>query len=599
MFMMATKNTVKTRFIALARNIKVKLSTVSKRFPETMLMCLLTTATLMVLNNDLIDDRQMVTRLAMVLALGVPLSLCVRLFFERAPAAKKWIKALVYLASATGLLLYYLVLLEDFGMVSISRYIAVTFALYLAFAVIPHFYRKEDFELYVIKLFISFLITYLYAVILYLGLAAILATISYLFSVNISSRFYIDLLLLVAGLLGPAFFLAEMPAISKEIYLESYPGVLNVLLSYILLPLILAYSLILYAYFIRVALTAQWPDVMVSHLVLWYAIASLLVIFCISPLRIVNLWLKSFIAYFPKLILPLLVMMFVAMGIRVNAYGITENRYFVIAAGLWVTGSMLYFFFNKKQRTIFIPFSLALLAVLSVFGPWSSYSVSVRSQNQRFEKILISRGLVHDGRIVAPSADIPSIERREISSIILYFGRYHELDKLRLLPEDFTINQMEDLFGFPLHDEYHYDPYNMVHFNYSLENMEAVWNISGYDYFREISPRRPALPGGGFKGDHQIDISYSSQDHTLQISLAGEVIYRRDITGLLSKVHRGNEGKNAVENEKMVFSERKEGLELLYIFNRVSGFENKSTGEITFEPPGIFLFLRVESQEIF
>ena len=64
-------------------------------------------------------------------------------------------------------------------------------------------------------------------------------------------------------------------------------------------------------------------------------------------------------------------MMFVAMGIRVSAYGITENRYFVLAAGLWVTGSMLYLIFAKRPRNVFLPASLALVVVLSVYGPWS------------------------------------------------------------------------------------------------------------------------------------------------------------------------------------------------------------------------------------
>jgi len=58
------------------------------------------------------------------------------------------------------------------------------------------------------------------------------------------------------------------------------------------------------------------------------------------------------------LILPLLAMMFIAMGIRINAYGITENRYFVLAAGLWVTGSMLYLIISKEPRNVYLPASL-------------------------------------------------------------------------------------------------------------------------------------------------------------------------------------------------------------------------------------------------
>ena len=96
-------------------------------------------------------------------------------------------------------------------MVAVSRYAAIILALFLAFTFIPYFFRRQNYELYVIKLFISFLITYLYAAILFGGLSAILATISYLFSVNVPSELYLDIWLVVAGIVAPAFFLADIP----------------------------------------------------------------------------------------------------------------------------------------------------------------------------------------------------------------------------------------------------------------------------------------------------------------------------------------------------------------------------------------------------
>ena len=255
--------------------------------------------------------------------LGIP-SLCIKVFLERV-SLQRAIIVLIYLAALAGLSLYYLFLLKDFGMVAISRYTAVSLALYLAFAYIPYFYRKGDFELYVIRLLLSFLVTYLYASILYAGLAAILLTTGYLFPVYIPEELYLDLWLITAGVLAPAFFLADIPGEDRALLPESYPRVLQVLLSYIVMPLILAYSLILYAYFALILVTAQWPELMVSHLVLWYAILATLVIFCLYPLRPANPWIRVTTTILPGLNLPLLAMMFIAMGIRINAYGFTEN----------------------------------------------------------------------------------------------------------------------------------------------------------------------------------------------------------------------------------------------------------------------------------
>ena len=94
---------------------------------------------------------------------------------------------------------------------------------------------------------------------------------------------------------------------------------------------------------------------------------------------------KNIQRFFPLLLLPLLLLMFAAMWVRIRAYGITENRYFVLAAGIWAAASMLYLIIAKKPKNLYLPVALALVALLC-FGPWSSYSVAMDSQNRRFEK---------------------------------------------------------------------------------------------------------------------------------------------------------------------------------------------------------------------
>ena len=68
----------------------------------------------------------------------------------------------------------------------------------------------------------------------------------------------------------------------------------------------------------------------------------------ITPILDKNKWAYRFKHWFPKFILPILIMMFISIGIRIRQYGVTENRYFVIILGLWVLGIMLYFTFTKN-----------------------------------------------------------------------------------------------------------------------------------------------------------------------------------------------------------------------------------------------------------
>ena len=85
------------------------------------------------------------------------------------------------------------------------------------------------------------------------------------------------------------------------------------------MPIITVYTAILYVYFVKILITLQWPVGMVAHLVIWYSIISTGVIFLISPLIEGNKWVKNFIFWFTKLVIPIMIMMFVSLGIRINA----------------------------------------------------------------------------------------------------------------------------------------------------------------------------------------------------------------------------------------------------------------------------------------
>lgn len=589
--------TRRERLVKFGKTLLAKLFSSLQRFPETLLFCAATVTVLIFLVHGKpgtgVEFEESLGRLAAVLALGIPLSLSIKVFFERAKFLKIPLKILIYAAAAAGLTLYYFFLLQDFSMVSLSRYVAISLALYLAFTFIPYFYRRQNYELYVIRLFISFLITYLFAAILFGGLSAILATINHLFSAGISEKIYIDIWLIVAGIFAPAFFLADIPKGDREVEPESYPRVISVLLSYIVMPLILAYCAILYVYFVKILVTRQWPEVMVSHLVLWYAITSTLVIFCIHPLRRANRWIKTFISYFPILILPLLGMMFAAMGIRVAAYGITENRYFVLATGLWVTGSMLYLIFARKPRNVFLPASLALVAVLAVCGPWSSYSVSALSQNRRFEKIAAEYNLIQDGKITKSAADLPRTAQSEISSIILYFDRHHGLDRLRALPDGFETDRMEALFGFPLYPEYEFPSDGEIYFHYTLDDKEAYWDISDFDYFMQFSPA-----GQRYLADN-FEVIYSPEDHELKIMLQDKEVYSQNAAEIAIKLHRDNAGKSKelLPKDEMTFIDRRGDLNLLYIFKVIGGWEKSATGEVRVDFLDFYLFVSPGPEE--
>jgi len=251
-----------------------------KRFPVTILFSTAVAVMLIIINElqPITSQLETLTKITMTFVLGIPLSLCIKLFFERKDSGKLSELIGLYITGGLVLLLYYFFLLDQLTMVSITRYTAVSLALYLGFLLIPYLLKKEQFEMYVIKICTGFFITVIYSAVLYLGLAAILLTIDQLLGVHVAGEVYYYTLLFVACVFAPSYFLADIPLKDQQFKQEDYSKVLRVLLLYIVMPLLTAYTTILYLYFIKIIVIRQWPVGLVSHLVLWYSVIVTIVL---------------------------------------------------------------------------------------------------------------------------------------------------------------------------------------------------------------------------------------------------------------------------------------------------------------------------------
>lgn len=545
-----------------------------KRFPVTILFSTAVAVMLIIINElqPITSQLETLTKITMTFALGIPLSLCIKLFFERKDSGKLSELIGLYITGGLVLLLYYFFLLDQLTMVSITRYTAVSLALYLGFLLIPYLPKKEQFEMYVIKICTGFFITVIYSAVLYLGLAAILLTIDQLLGVHVAGEVYYYTLLFVACVFAPSYFLADIPLKDQQFKQEDYSKVLRVLLLYIVMPLLTAYTTILYLYFIKIIVIRQWPVGLVSHLVLWYSIIVTIVLFFITPIKDKNRWANKFSVWMPKIILPLLIMMFISMGIRINAYGVTENRYYVVVLGLWVFGVMLYFSFIKKRANIVLPVTLALIALVSVFGPLSSYSISTLSQNNRLQAILVRNNMLKEGKIQIAPADISREDKYEISRKLDYFKNSHSLKDVKHLPENFKIEDMDRVFGFSYENSY-----SQPRFYYFVRNQsEDAVDIKEYDYLfdtRNLDNNTIA--------SNTIDINYDHESAIIEITYQGNLLYQKDLNLYVKELfdkYEPAEGETLLPPEEMTFVEENEKIKVKFIFLNIAGDSDLSTG---------------------
>jgi hypothetical protein len=337
--------------------------------------------------------------------------------------------------------------------------------------------------------------------------------------------------------------------------------------------------------------TLQWPVGMVGHLVLWYSVISTIVIFLIHPIFSENKWAKNFSFWFTKLILPLLVIMFISVGIRIRAYGITENRYFVVILGLWVLGIMFYWNLSRARRNIVLPVSLAVIAFISVLGPWSAYSLSKSSQNNRFISIVSKYNMIDNGQIVKPKTDIVKKDQKEINEILKYFDKSHSLNNIKYLPKDFSLGNMKDLFGFD-YQEYYNEPGNISYFSYSLNMISSPFEIRDYDYW--FSFRYPG--NTNIQSNQNIKAEYNAGNQELKITYNGTEVYKSNLSDYADKLYEkyGTSGGPDIKPEAMIFADENNKVKIKLLFVNVHGNRNSNLDKTEFNSIDFDLLVKIK-----
>lgn len=568
------------------KNIINKLNFSLKRFPLTILFSI-SVAALLIMISEINPTNDTPNKVAMTLALGIPLSLCTKLYFERKNETNILKRSIIYTLNIFLLILYHLLFLSNLEMVSITRYIAVSFTLYLSFIFIPFFFKKDYFEKYVIILLSFLLLTIIYSAVMYAGLSAILFAIDKLIGIHILSKVYYYTFLIVAFIFAIPYFLGLIPFKKEDLSVKPYPKALKVLLLYIVMPLLTVYTIILYIYLGKILVTRIWPIGMVSNLVLWYSIIVAIVLFFITPLKSTDKWAGIFFKFSPKIILPILIMMFISIGIRVNAYGITERRYYVLILALWVLCIMLYFSFIKNLRNILLPITLCLLSIISVFGPLSSFSVSKLSQNIRFEKILIENNMLVSGQVQS-STSISKEDKINISSILSYFNTNHSLKDVKYLPKTFKLDDMKNLFGFSY--ESPSNEYSGQDYFYINSKTEKAIDIKGYDYLfdmRSMNTSKNSLIYAVF--------NYETGD--LKLVSQGKNIYQKNLNSFVKEIidkHVDIRNEITLSNDEMTMNEENDKVKVKVVFLNISGRKNSTSQDINAKGNEFYILVKLK-----
>jgi hypothetical protein len=210
-----------------------------------------------------------------------------------------------------------------------------------------------------------------------------------------------------------------------------------------------------------------------------------------------SLFYKKYI--FIALIIPIILLV-IAISVRINEYGITENRYIISLIAAWLIFISSYFGFSKKGMLKVIPISLAIISLLAIApSPISMFSQSISSQASRLKSSMTELGIIENGKLIKPisiqnkrlegqvNEGISALRKR---GAVLLIDQW--LDKPMISGMDKTSERDEVAEDYAISRAFGLDPYEMAtetgsinYFNFYADN-SMTKNIAGYDSLRVI-----------------------------------------------------------------------------------------------------------------
>lgn len=327
-------------------------------------------------------------------------------------------------------------------------YFTLIAALVVASSFIAKFSYHEDYVAYVAKILKAFIISNIYSFIVFVGMSSIVFAMNSLFNFNFGSIVYLRLGIISFILFNVITFFQDFPKVRDSFTDYKYPKAFKILLVYIITPLVIIYTLILLIYFIKILVLWQIPNNLIVNLVIWFSSFAVIYLFFLSRVDSIA-FINKFKVIFPISLFPLLAMMFFAIYLRISEYGLTENRYIVIAAGLWVFLSLIYYIFYRNNSNITIPIFLAIIILITGIGPASAIRLSTRSQNARFERLLKENNMIA-GQYINSDVNVDSSVKNQIIDIVSYMDKRNRIEELKYLPKDFKLSEenFTRVFGF-------------------------------------------------------------------------------------------------------------------------------------------------------
>lgn len=567
---------------------------------------------------------ELLSRLLLPAMLGISVFFALTLWLERSRLVDRrhWVGLA---AGLTVLVVFGSSYSQDSPQIYIYRFFQLAVASHLLTAAAP-FHRGGSvagFWEFSRTLFHRILQSVLFSTILFAGLAIALWAVQSLLGVKVDWKAYYFLFLSVAFLFNTWFFLAGIPSDWQELETEyEYPAGLRMFVQFILLPLVTLYVAILYGYLVKILIIREWPRGTIGWLVSIVSVFGMLALLLVHPLRNRpgHRWIQLYSRSFYVALFPLIVLLLMAIWRRLSEYGLTEDRYFLLVLTLWMSGIAAYFSFGRQSSIKVIPVSLALVATLTIAGPWGPYYLSLRNQVNRLRHRLEQLKILQNGRIEKAIAPVDLKDRKEISALVRYLLDMHGASSLQPWFNDDLKRRLEkdtgqtstglfsrstygrakvltELMGVTYVEQWQHSG-DAKHF---YANSTPLWNevrsVAGYDYLSRIhlyKANERMTSSAILLGQDSYELFWGGDTQLIGLKLGSKTLLTLDMKPFLQRLYQHTaEGSNhGLSQELMSLEGESASARIKLHFESISGTREGSGIQLNTATGDVLLKLR-------
>lgn len=354
--------------------------------------------------------------------------------------------------------------------------------------------------------------------ILYMAILAITWSFFYIFGIKEPQNFYLYVSEFLGFVVAP---LVCVSFVSHDEYEEGEtPKILQIIINFILTPAIIIYTVILYAYTLKILFTWDLPKGGVAWMVMGFITAALVGRVAQSILS--QRYYDWFYGHFTFIAIPPLVMYWIGSIYRIRLYSFTESRFYLMVAGVLMTLFVLMLWKERTRRFQLMALIFGAAIILFTYIPGiSAKSIGLSCQKHRLVQLISGMKLADakTGKLNDEIEDMRCIQQdsllceqyKDVTSVINYVR--HEIG----------IDEFEKQYGEWTHSEY-----NFTYMKDSV-NFKANDNI----YFRkkpvELGEYTVMLPSKAYQYDFKDQtVTITQGENNVILSYPIQKVIRED-----------------------------------------------------------------------